>query len=63
MTDEETRAEAYRRQSKLRAQAIRDRVRLLRGNAEARRHIQKITKPLLPERQGDTSYPAEQEDF
>lgn len=57
MTDEEERAEQYRRSRVTRAQAERDRKRQLHGDEDARRELERDWRPLLPGREGDTSYP------
>lgn len=55
-TDEEQRAEDYRRDRTKRARAMRERKRKLRGNSGARAELARNWKPLLSGDCGDTSY-------
>lgn len=55
-TDEEQRAEDYRRNRGKRRRAMRERKRKLRGDSGARRELQRNWQAILPDRRGDTSY-------
>jgi hypothetical protein len=57
VTDEEERAEQYRRSRVRGARVERDRERQLRGDDDARREVEQNWRPLLPGQEGDTSYP------
>jgi hypothetical protein len=55
-TDEEIRAENYRRDREKGRRAMRDRKRKLRGNAGAAAELQRKTRALMTSDCGDTSY-------
>ena len=56
-TEEEQRAEDYRRSAVKRKRAMAERRRKLRGNSGARAQLARNWKPLLVDECGDTSYP------
>lgn len=55
-TEEEQRAEDYRRDREKGQRAMRERRRKLRGNAGAAEALKRNWRPLLPDHCGDTSY-------